>query len=156
MHYIAYVDGSYKEVEGVGPIYGGAAIVQAENSYHWTSMTKAGSDELVSMRNVAGEILAAMMLFEHCRQLSDCTELTIYYDYEGIANWLKRDSEPGFWRAKNVYTKAYRAYYWQYIKPRIACTFVHVKGHTGNDGNELVDSLAKKAIADYAEHNTAK
>ena len=150
MEYVAYVDGSYKQVNGV-KIYSSAAIVKRSDEESWTTMSKASTDSLVSMHNVGGEIVAALMVFEHVLQKKDCTKLTLYYDYEGIANWLKKPGEIGYWNARNPHTKNYREYYYKRVKPLFPVEFVHVHGHSGCYGNDFVDNLAKNAIKEYIE-----
>lgn len=150
MNYIAYTDGSYKNAGDLGQFYSGAAIVAQEGTSDWVTMTKVGSDSLVSMRNVAGEIAAVILVCEHCLNTLKLTQddtLYIYYDYEGIANWCKPYGEPGFWKAKNETTASYREYILHKVKPRFKVVFNHIKSHSGDVGNSYVDSLAKKAIA---------
>lgn len=149
MKYIAYVDGSYKSVPGVGEFYSSAAIIAPEGSKQWTQMIKVSSDELISMRNVAGEILAAMMVMEHCLTVLKLThedELILNYDYEGIMKWTLPPGSPGAWRAKNETTKAYSNYVRTIVARSFKLTFNHTPGHSGVDGNEIVDKLAREAI----------
>lgn len=149
MKYIAYIDGSYKSVPGVGAYYASAAIIAPEGSTQWTQMVKVGNDELISMRNVAGEILAAMMVMEHCLtvlKLKPDDELVINYDYEGIEKWTLSPGQKGYWKAKNETTKAYSAYVRTIIARSFKVSFNHTPSHTGINGNELVDKLAKGAI----------
>ena len=150
MHYIAYTDGSFKEVKSIGQFYASAALLVCEEKGTTATFSKVADDpELLPMRNVAGELMAVMMVLEHCLNTLHVTQedtLTIYHDYIGLANWVKRKDEPGYWRAKNYWTQAYREYVLTKFKTRCKLEFVHVPGHSGIPGNEVVDKIAKDAI----------
>ena len=100
----------------------------------------SGSDEeMASMRNVAGEVLGSMAAIEKAVELG-LAELTIYYDYMGIEMWAT-----GVWKRNKKGTIAYYDYI-QSIKDKITLHFVKVKGHSGVEGNEEADRLAKEAV----------
>ena len=153
MKYTVYTDGSYKKIKGIGEFYSSAATLASEvNPDQMTVLTKVSNDDLISMHNVAGEIMAVMMALEHCINVLHLTqkdEVTIYYDYAGIENWTRRKGESNYWRCKNETTQAYRDYINTIVRPRFQLVFRHVSGHTGEEGNERVDRLARKAIDDH-------
>lgn len=155
MKYIVYTDGSYKNIPRVGEFYGSAATIQREGEDSvLASLTKVSSDAFVSMRNVAGEIIAAIMALDHCNRVlrlkqTDVVELR--YDYAGIENWCKKSKENGFWRAKNELSQTYRDYVNCFIKTQFRLVFKHVDAHTGEAGNERVDALAKNAIDKHVQ-----
>jgi ribonuclease HI len=92
---------------------------------------------MAKMRNVAGEILGASSAIARAMVLGmEC--LTIFYDYEGIANW-----PTGKWKCKNGHTKKYAKFV---NEAKIQIDFQHVKGHSGILENEEVDRLAKEAV----------
>lgn len=151
MIYDVYTDGSYKQVNGFGPFYASAATIEIKGQPNTASaLTKVGNDEsLIGMRNVAGEIMAVMMVFEHCLNVLKLTQedtVVLHYDYVGIENWLKRKGEKDYWRCKNDTTQAYRDYMNTIVRTRMNVKFVHTPGHKGIVGNERVDKLAKAAI----------
>lgn len=151
MRYEAFVDGSYKEDVKLGvALYSSAAIIAPEGTSKWTSIVQCGCEpEYLKHHNTAGEIFAAMQVCEYCLNTlkltpDDC--LKINYDYAGIANWLRKPNDPDYWKQKSELAKIWRTYFYQYVKPRFKVEFSHTPGHTGIQGNELVDELAKDAV----------
>ena len=131
----AYVDGSFNIVTGVYG-YGGFLVYNNEKYI----ITGSGSDsEMASMRNVAGEILGSMAAVEKAIELG-IKSVDIYFDYMGIRAWAL-----GEWKRNKKGTIAYYDYM-QSVKDKIAINFVKVKGHSGVEGNEEADRLAKKAV----------
>lgn len=149
MRYIAYTDGSYKEVGDI-KLYSSAAIIAKEGTSDWTSIVQCGSDpQYLSLRNVAGELFAVIQICEYALNALKLTQddtLCIHYDYVGIGNWLKSPGDKDFWKTKKDATKNYRAYIYKYVKPRFKLEMIHVPSHSGQTGNEFVDQLAKDAI----------
>lgn len=130
----AFVDGSYNVVTGV---YGYGGFLVSGGQKH--ILQGAGDEEeMASMRNVAGEILGSMAAVEKALELG-IKELVMYYDYMGIEMWAT-----GAWKRNKTGTIAYYDYM-QSIKSKINITFEKVKGHSGIEGNEEADRLAKEA-----------
>lgn len=131
----AFVDGSYNVATGVYG-YGGFLVSNAQKHI----LQGAGDEEeMASMRNVAGEILGSMAAVEKALELG-LKELVIYYDYMGIEMWAT-----GAWKRNKAGTIAYYEFM-QNIKSQIVITFEKVKGHSGIEGNEEADRLAKEAV----------
>ena len=131
----AFVDGSYCEPTGTYG-YGGFLVVDQEKHI---LMGSGNEPEMASMRNVAGEILGSMAAVEEAIQRG-LPELTIFYDYVGIEMWAL-----GSWKRNKAGTVAYYEYM-QEAQRKIKIHFVKVKGHSGIEGNEEADRLAKKAV----------
>lgn len=131
----AFVDGSYNsQTHCYG--FGGFLIHNGNKEI----LTGSGNDpEMASMRNVSGEVLGSMAAMEKALALG-LSELTIYYDYMGIEMWAT-----GGWKRNKKGTVAYHDYC-RAIKDKLTVHFVKVKGHSGVEGNEEADRLAKKAV----------
>lgn len=129
---VAFVDGSYM----VGNYSWGFAVYQ-DGKLIFTANGKGTSAEAAQLRNVAGEVQGAMeaVLWAESNGIQ---ELTICHDYNGISEWAL-----GKWNTNNEITRKYA----EFMKSRISWVkFQKVAGHTGVEGNELADKLAKAAL----------
>lgn len=133
--FYAYVDGSFSK-DKLEFSYGAVLFKDGEVLEF---SEKFSDPELISMRNVAGEIKGAEFVMRYCIE-NGISEIDIYYDYMGIEKWCT-----GEWQANKPGTISYRDYY-NSIKNKLAVNFIKVKGHSGDKYNDLADLLAKKAL----------
>ena len=131
----AYVDGSFSS----GKSFGCGCIILKDGEII-AEISKAYEDEeIATMRNVAGEIKASELAMQYALD-NGYTSLSIYHDYQGIASWCL-----GEWKTNKAGTIAYKQFY-DDIKDKLKVHFIKVKGHSGDEYNEIADRLAKKAL----------
>jgi len=127
-----FVDGSYHcgRYSWAFAVYENGALIATDNG--------VGEDiEAANLRNVAGEMAGAVNAIEWA-EANDKKPITIHHDYTGLAHWAD-----GSWKAKNRFTQDYARFTSEKLN---WVTFSHVAGHSGVEGNELVDKLAKEAL----------
>lgn len=143
--YKAYVDGSYdgstnRFSYGAVMVKDGKVVAKTSgNSKDIQSFFGMSVLSMSAMRNVSGEICAAVVAIQYCIE-REIPSVTIYHDYEGVGKWA--DDE---WKANNVYTRVYK----NYVKgARVNCDvkFCKVKAHSNNKYNDMADALAKSAL----------
>lgn len=131
----AYVDGSFDAKQNRFS-YGAVLFHNGQELHFYDSFSDPA---LVSMRNVAGEIMGASFVMQYCAE-RNIPSLDLYYDYAGIEHWCT-----GAWKAEKEGTKNYALLY-RKLSQSVAVNFHKVKGHSGDTYNELADKLAKKAL----------
>lgn len=142
MKWKVYTDGSFNsKAQTVGWAY---ILVNEHGRICHEEQGYSIDPKIVSMHNYSGELLAAWYaitdIIGNRVSYKDTTEVTIYHDYEGVGAWpTGKYKKPG-----NDFSKWYRD---QMIAAgeMIDIDYVWVKGHSGNEYNERVDKMAKKA-----------
>ena len=129
----AYVDGSYDS--STGAFSYGMVMFHEGQELHFSE--KYVDQDLASMHNVAGEIKGAEAAIRYCLE-HGISSVTIYHDYEGIAKWCN-----GEWQAKKAGTIAYASFYKE-ASASVQIQFVKVKGHSGDQYNDLADHLGSR------------
>lgn len=129
-----YVDGSYWN----GIYSGGYVIYDNDKIIYQDCGIGQSSPELIKMRNISGEMTACMRAV-HWVHKNKQTAI-IHHDYNGLSKWVT-----GEWQTNNPYTKMYAEYVRPFYNSGVI-GFHWVKGHTGIEGNEIADKLAKQAI----------
>ncbi len=133
-----YTDGSYRDGRYS---WAYAFVKDGEILYEDSNIGK--NPAAASMRNVAGEIAAALYAVKRAAELG--VKIQIYHDYAGVAHWAT-----GEWRAKNEFTQLYAQKMNQY---RGIYSFTKVKSHSGNRFNDYVDEKAKVALENNGGQN---
>lgn len=131
-----YVDGSYEDNIKE---YGFGVLILKDEEILYKHSQKGNNKELLSMRNVAGEIEGAMFAMNYCIK-NNIFEIDLYFDYEGIEKWCS-----GEWNANKIGTKNYKNFY-ENIKDKLKINFIKVKSHSGDFYNDYVDKLAKESL----------
>ena len=131
-YYDIYVDGSYvnKQYSWAFVVYDGTQIIH-------TSSGLGKDTEAAAIHNVAGELEAAVQAMQWSDE-QDVDYVIIHHDYIGISEWAT-----GKWKTNNQFTKAYAQFASKYLHK---IKFNKVSGHTGIEGNELADKLARGAL----------
>ena len=130
----AFVDGSFNPD---AKIYGYGGFL-CYNNKKYLLMGNGVNDTMADMRNVAGEILGTQAAVAKAEELG-LKSLVIYYDYMGIEAWAT-----GAWKTNKAGTRQYA----EFMKSRnINIRFEKVKAHTGIEGNEYADVIAKTAAS---------
>lgn len=131
----AFIDGSFNQKTNT---YGyGGFLMSKGNKYILKG--NGNNKEMASMRNVAGEIMGAIASIKKALEL-EIDNLVIYYDYEGIKSWAEST-----WKTNKIHTKEYSKFV-ESVRNKIDIKFIHVKAHTGIEGNEEADFLAKQSV----------
>lgn len=134
---VAYIDGSYDHSLGR---FGYAGIIFHGDERREFAFSEKDPD-LVDLRNVAGELKAAIHAMAMAKKLG-AKNINIHYDYTGIENWAL-----GNWKTNNDTTRKYASYAKE-MMTHMTINFIKVKAHSGDKYNEEVDKLAKKALTD--------
>lgn len=138
-----YVDGSYFDNYQV---YGYSFYCDPTNGESYTFSGAGNNPDCLEQNNVAGEMIASMNAVKDAIA-KGYNNIAIMYDYYGIEHFAT-----GFWQPRTTLTTKYAEYMKSHLD-RVGIMFVKVKGHSGIEGNELVDDLAKKACMDFVEKN---
>ncbi len=131
----AYVDGSYdaatKRFSCGAVLFLNGEQIRFSESFD--------DPDLAQMRNVAGEIKGAETVIRYCLS-HGVREVTVFHDYQGVASWAT-----GEWKTNREGTRAYAAFCRESMK-KLRIRFQKVKGHSGDEYNDLADRLAKEAL----------
>lgn len=130
----AYVDGSYFN----GRYSWGMAIYKDGQLIHKDNGVGESKDA-AKLRNVSGELEGAKQAVLWAEK-NHLEKIVICHDYTGIAEWAE-----GRWKTNNAITTGYKEFMKDYLG---WVRFQKVAGHTGIEGNELADKLAKAALED--------
>lgn len=131
---VAYIDGSFSPKKGIysygGYIQDGGKVAIIQGTGHNPKYTR--------FRNIAGELLGALQVSMKAQEM-DLAEIVLYIDYAGIQCFAE-----GTWKPKTDLSRHY-AQIADIMADSVKVHYRKVRGHTGIEGNELADYLAKEA-----------
>ena len=131
-----YVDGSYNSNKKA---YGSGVVILKDEEVIKEMSIIGNNSSWAEMRNVAGEIKAAILAMNYAAS-KGYKSITIFYDYQGIESWAT-----GEWKAKKECTKAYKEYFDE-ISKIVDVSFIKVKAHSGDKYNNMADRLAGELL----------
>lgn len=138
-----YVDGSYSKVLGTAGY--GCVFIDKGKVVHTISQN-IEVDPLENLWNVSAEIAGVLAAVKWAID-QELNALSIYYDYEGLKNWLD-----GSWKANKQTTRSY-VEEMAVNAQKIKINFFKVKAHSGDQFNEMADELAKAALETEVSRN---
>lgn len=136
----AFVDGSYNANHNGKAVYGYGGIVHVDGKDTYISGNGCEEEYVVS-RQIPGEIFGSIRAIEKAIELG-AKHLVVFYDYNGIGHWATSGKR---WKAEKPIAKEYVRLY-DALSQKIKVNFYHVKAHTGIQGNEQVDDMAKREV----------
>lgn len=132
---VAYVDGSFRE--DTGEFSCGAVLFWKGEKQEFSQ--KNSDPDMAQMRNVAGEIMGAVVVIRWCLG-HNIPAVDLYHDYAGVGMWAT-----GQWKTNKAGTQAYREFC-RRAGEKISLRFFKVQAHSGDYWNDEADRLAKQAL----------
>jgi ribonuclease HI len=131
-----YTDGSY--LNGVAKW--AFVVVQDDEVVHSASGIIT-DPKITEGWQIGGEIQAVIEAVKHSKQMGK--KASIFFDYNGLRNWVSDIWGEKPWRTNKAYSIAYRQF--MLDNQEHIAQMIKVEAHTGNKFNEYVDTVAKKA-----------
>ena len=136
---IAYTDGSYIKQIDENSYGSGIVLLHSDNT---TELHSIKGTEAIELGNVSAEITAAKTAMSIAKE-KGYKKLILNIDYIGVANWIDESSS---WEPKKPFTKAYKRFYEEEIKPYLKVEFNHIKSHSKQIWNDLANTMAQRAL----------
>lgn len=147
-----YTDGSYNKATP-NQTFGACVALDEKDNPFFAQRYISTKSYMVSMRNAGGELVAAgygaIAVCDYLKIIADLDDISklkcdicIYYDYLGVERLVSKDTPrqqgTAFYR-----TMAERV---REMCPNVNFEYKHVKGHSNDTWNDIVDGLAKNII----------
>ena len=125
---------------------GFGAYIRDDQTEIWSISGYTTEERYLKSWNISSELIAAILGVAYA-SVKGVREVTLYYDYTGVENFVT-----GSFKAKSEISKLYLMImkYFQYVVG-MQIHFVKVKGHSGHIDNEIADSLAGRYDSDRTE-----
>lgn len=137
---VIFVDGSYDHrIKRYG--YGGIMLKKDNDKITENQIYQSFNDvKYLSSRNVSGEIFGVIKSIEWAKEHNH-KNIKIFYDYEGIERWAKKE-----WKANTDIAKLYVNEFDKLKDFFESIEFQKVAAHSSISYNDKVDLLAKKSL----------
>ncbi|WCK57300.1 ribonuclease H family protein (plasmid) [Aneurinibacillus sp. Ricciae_BoGa-3] len=134
-----YVDGSFNS--DIKNYSYGLVCVLGGKIVH-TDKGVGRNKQAISMQQIGGELLGAMNALLFAKK-NGYKKLVLFFDYKGVCLHAT-----GFWKRDNQFSEDYYQWMQKFFEENsnIEVIFCKVDAHTGDDFNEIADSLAKMAL----------
>ena len=134
-----YVDGSYNNSSGEAG-FGGVIYSKTEIEGIKINGKVPDNEVCERLRSISGELWGVIKVLEEVKKLN-IKDINLIYDFEGIKNhayniWYSSDRF-----IRDIYIPAINK-----MKSSMNINFVKISSHSGIAGNDLADTLAKKAV----------
>jgi len=125
-----YIDGSYdtkRKISGFGfVVVKDNKVIYKDNGFV--------DDQVYGSRNITGEIMSSIMALRWAEE-NNYNFVNVFCDYVGLGFWAAKE-----WKTKKPIAKKYLELLSSF---KIKADFYHVKGHSGDTYNEMVDQEAE-------------
>jgi ribonuclease HI len=125
----AFVDGSY-----INETIGYGSIIYLGEEIKKVIFGTITDIQVIKHRQFVGELQAVIETVNWCK-INGVQKIRINYDYIGIKYFAI-----GAWKPNNIVSKTYKHFM---LNSNIIIKWRHIKGHSGNINNILVDNLVK-------------
>ena len=129
---LIYVDGSY-----LNDMIGWGWVHVRDNKVIAKNCGGIKPTRVMTGRNIVGELKATQNACAYAIA-NGIKEVTIVNDYQGISSFID-----GSWTPKERASVDYKTFMDNKILPRLQVNFCKVKGHSGQEYNDIADEMAK-------------
>lgn len=146
---VFYTDGSNNpeaRIPGYGFVIAQKGMLKSDTV---TFSGETNEEGLRPLRNIAGEIMAAMKAVQFALK-NGLTDIELRYDYAGVGEWVSGK----FTTENNPYYEKY-ADWMRRMGQKINITYTQIPGHSGDYYNEMADVAARAGCGVSVSANEA-